>query len=68
MLGAAERDIRLLAPAAIVKTLSLVDPCAELHRRSDRAWSFLIVFFMRSVRSELRARLTDITLAAFPSR
>lgn len=65
--GAAERDIRLLAPAGSGKTLSLLHRCAELHRRSDRASSFLIVSFTRAARDELRARVTNPVFGGFAS-
>ena len=66
--GAAERDIRLLAPAGSGKTLSLLHRCAELHRRSDGKSSYLIVSFTRAARDELRARLGDPAFAGFASR
>src|SRR5690606_9101716 len=66
--GAAERDVRLLAPAGSGKTLSLLHRCAELHRRSDGKSSYLIVSFTRAARDELRARLGDPAFAGFASR
>jgi DNA helicase-2/ATP-dependent DNA helicase PcrA len=66
--NAAERDIRLLAPAGSGKTLSLLHRCAELHHRSGGTSSFLIVSFTRAARDELRARLTDPAFVAFSAR
>lgn len=65
---APERDIRLLAPAGSGKTLSLLHRCAELHRRSEGASSFLIVSFTRAARDELRGRLTDQAFVGFSAR
>ncbi|MBB3771995.1 DNA helicase-2/ATP-dependent DNA helicase PcrA [Angulomicrobium tetraedrale] len=67
-INAAERDIRLLAPAGSGKTMSLLYRCAELHRRSGGNASFLIVSFTRAARDELRARLTDDAFAGFAAR
>jgi DNA helicase II / ATP-dependent DNA helicase PcrA len=62
------RDIRLLAPAGSGKTHSLLHRCAEVHRRSSGAASFLIVSFTRAARDELRARLIAPDFAAFATR
>ncbi|MDQ0509572.1 3'-5' exonuclease [Ancylobacter amanitiformis] len=67
-INAAERDIRLLAPAGSGKTMSLLYRCAELDRRSGDKASFLIVSFTRAARDELRARLTDDAFAGFAAR
>ncbi len=58
-------NIRLLAPAGSGKTHSLLHRCAEVHRRSAGAASFLIVSFTRAARDELRARLSSPDFAAF---
>jgi DNA helicase-2/ATP-dependent DNA helicase PcrA len=66
--GAAERDIRLLAPAGSGKTLSLLHRCAELHRRSNGRSTFLIVSFTRAARDELRDRLKAPDFERFAGR
>lgn len=66
--GAAEHNIRLLAPAGSGKTLSLLHRCGEISRKTNGTSSYLIVSFTRAARDELRARLHDPVFAAFASR
>ena len=57
---AADRNIRLLAPAGCGKTLCLLFRCKHLFERSKRSRPrFLIVTFTRAARDELLTRLND---------